>query len=129
MAADLAIIGARVRTLDPVRPLATAVAGEHGTIVAVGDEAPVRDVCDATTEVLDARGNALIPGLVDSHLHPFWGAELARGTDLSGCRTSEEGLAALAASTPQRGWLFAWGLDYDAAPAPREIGEAAGGAA
>ena len=79
--------------------------------------------------MLDARGNALVPGLVDSHLHPFWGAELARGTDLSECRTREAVLAALAASTPQRGWLFAWGLDYDAAPTPAEIGEAVDGAA
>ena len=55
-----------------------------GVIVAVGD---VRDECDARTEVLDARGNALVPGLVDSHLHPFWGAELARGVDLGGLRT------------------------------------------
>ena len=38
-------------------------------------------------------------------------------------------LAALAAGTPQRGWLFAWGLDYDAAPTPAEIGEAVRGAA
>ena len=66
---------------------------------------------------------------MDSHLHPFWGAELARGTDLGRCRTREAVLAALAASTPQRGWLFAWGLDYDAAPTAAEIGEAVGGAA
>ena len=61
------------------------------------------------------RGQALIPGLVDSHVHPFWGAELARGTDLA-LPDARGVLAALAASTPQRGWLFAWGLDYDAAP-------------
>ncbi|HEY6889950.1 MAG TPA: amidohydrolase family protein, partial [Solirubrobacter sp.] len=129
MAADLAILNARVRTLDPAQPFAEAVAVKGGTIVAVGDTATVREACDARTEVLDARGNALIPGLVDSHLHPFWGAELARGTDLSRCRTREEVLAALAASEPQRGWLFAWGLDYDAAPTPAEIGEVVGGAA
>ena len=45
----------------------------------------MRAHCDARTEVLHARGNALVPGLVDSHLHPFWGAELARGIDLSRC--------------------------------------------
>jgi predicted amidohydrolase YtcJ len=129
MAAELAIVGARVRTLDPARPLAEAVAVRHGTIVAVGDEAEVRAHCDARTEVVDARGNALVPGLVDSHVHPFWGAELARGTDLSHSRTKEEVLAALAASTPERGWLFAWGLDYDAAPTPGEIAEAVNGAA
>jgi predicted amidohydrolase YtcJ len=127
--ADLAIVGARVRTLDPAKPFATAVAVHQGTIVAVGDDAEVRAHCDASTEILHARGQALIPGLVDSHLHPFWGAELARGTDLSHCTTREEVLAALATSTPQRGWLFAWGLDYDAAPTAREIGDAVNGAA
>ena len=129
MAAELAIVNARVRTLDPAQPFAEAVAMRGGTIVAVGDELDVRAYCDARTEVLDARGNALIPGLVDSHLHPFWGAELARGTDLSGCRTREAVLEALAAGTVHRGWLFAWGLDYDAAPTPQEIGEAVSGAA
>src|SRR4051812_23642867 len=129
MAADLAIVGARVRTLDPARPFAEAVAAENGTIVAVGDDATIREHCDARTEVLDARGNALVPGLVDSHVHPFWGAELARGVDLGGPRTKSEVLALLAQAQPQRGWLFAWGLDYDAAPTAREIGDAVRGAA
>src|SRR5215207_2832238 len=129
MAADLAIVGARIRTLDPGRPFATAVAMRRGTIVAVGGEAEVRAHCDARTEVLHAGGQALIPGLVDSHLHPFWGAELARGVDLSLCKTTEEVLTALAAGTVQRGWLFAWGLDYDAAPRVDEIAAAVDGAA
>ena len=67
-------------------------------------------------------GAALVPGLVDSHLHPFWGAELARGVDLGRARTQVEVLAALTAGEPERGWLFAWGLDYNAAPTPRQIG-------
>ena len=129
MPADLAIVGARIRTLDPARPFATAVAVRHGTIVAVGGEAEVRAHCDARTEVLHAGGQALIPGLTDSHLHPFWGAELARGVDLSHCKTSEEVLAALAAGTVNRGWLFAWGLDYDAAPSIPDIAAAVDGAA
>src|SRR3954463_760477 len=81
VAADLAIVNARVRTLDPARPFASAVAVRAGTIVAVGED--VGDDCDARTEVIDAHGSALIPGLTDSHLHPFWGAEIARGVDLS----------------------------------------------
>jgi len=127
MAADLAIVGARVRTLDPKRPFARAVAIRGGTIVAVGDD--VRAACDARTEVLDARGAALIPGLVDSHIHPFWGAEVARGVDLRGCASPAEALERLRAAEPQRGWLFAWGLDYDVAPTAAAIGEACGGAA
>jgi predicted amidohydrolase YtcJ len=127
MSADLAIVGARVRTLDPAQPFASAIALKHGTIIAVGDD--VSEECDAGTEIIDARGAALIPGLTDSHLHPFWGAELARGVDLSHERTQEDVLAALAAGEVQRGWLFAWGLDYNLAPTPAEIAAAVGGAA
>ena len=49
MPADLAIVGARIRTLDPVRPWASALAVQDGVIVAVGDADDVRQVCDATT--------------------------------------------------------------------------------
>src|SRR5690242_19622467 len=108
MAADLAIVNARIRTLDPGRPFASAVAVRAGTIVAVGED--VSDETDARTDVIDANGAALIPGLVDSHLHPYWGAELARGVDLGAARTKADVLAALAAGEPERGWLFAWGL-------------------
>jgi predicted amidohydrolase YtcJ len=125
MSADLAIVNAAVRTLDPARPSAVAVRG--GTIVAVGDD--VREHIDARTEVIDGRGNALVPGLVDSHIHPFWGAELARGLDLSGCTNRAQVLAALADTQPADGWVFAFGLDYDAAPTARQIGEAVRGAA
>ena len=123
--ADLAIVNARVRTLDPARPFASAVGVRGGMIVSVGDEVEI----GARTEVIDARGAALVPGLVDSHIHPFWGAELARGLELSELRTKDEVLTALAAERPHRGWVFAWGLDYDAAPTPAEIGAATGGAA
>ena len=122
MAADLAILEAWVRTLDPERPFTHAVAMKDGVIIALGDD--VRAACDGKTEVIDARGAALIPGLVDSHMHPFWGAELARGVDLRACRTPADTLVALRAGKPHRGWLFGWGLDYDAAPTPAEMADA-----
>ena len=62
-------------------------------------------------------------------MHPFWGAELARGVDLRACRTPADTLLALRGGKPQRGWLFGWGLDYDAAPTPAEIADALPGVA
>jgi predicted amidohydrolase YtcJ len=118
-AADLAIVGARIRTLDPRRPHATAVAIRRGTIVAVGSDAEVRDHCDAATDVVDAGGRALVPGLVDGHLHPFWGAELARGIDLSDASSLDDVGAVLRearAATGRGEWIFAHGLDYDVFP-------------
>ena len=48
-AADGAIIGAHVRTLDADRPAATAIAWRDGVIVAVGADDEVRGVCGAGT--------------------------------------------------------------------------------
>ncbi len=89
-AADLAILGARVRTLDPDRPQATAIAACDGIIVAVGDDADVRAVCDARTNLIDGSDLAIVPGLTDSHFHPFWGAEATQGADLTRVRTVEQ---------------------------------------
>jgi predicted amidohydrolase YtcJ len=114
-AAERAIVGARIRTLDPALPFASAVAIAGGRIVAVGDEAAVRDHCDASTEILDARGAAIVPGLTDSHLHPMWATAFAVGVDTSGCATRDELAAALAAERERLGpdaILRAWALDY-----------------
>ena len=85
--ADMAVLGARIRTLDPAQPWATAVAWRGGTIVAVGDDAAVRAACDARTETIDGRGLALVPGLVDAHQHPLMGADETVGADLAGLTT------------------------------------------
>jgi len=115
--ADLAVLGASIRTLDPGRPSASAVAIRDGRIAAVGDDAEVRALCAAETEVVDGRGIALVPGLVDSHIHPFHGTDGTRGADLNGLRTLDEVRGALAAErarcTPGE-WLLGWGLSYDA---------------
>jgi hypothetical protein len=50
---DLAILGARIRTLDPDRPWATAVAIRDGVIVAVGDDDEVRTASGPGAELID----------------------------------------------------------------------------
>jgi predicted amidohydrolase YtcJ len=116
-AADLAILGAAIRTLDPARPSATAVAVRDGLITAVGDDAEVREHTGPGTELIDGRGMAVVPGLVDSHIHPFHGTDGTRGADLNGLRTLDEVRGALAAERARCApgeWLLGWGLSYDA---------------
>src|SRR5688500_15112131 len=133
--ADLAVLGAAVRTLDPVRPHASAVAVRDGLIVAVGDDTEVREHTGPGTELVDGRGMAIVPGLVDSHIHPFHGTDGTRGADLTGLRSLHEVRGALAAERARCGpgeWLLGWGLSYDAFDG-RPIGadavaEATGGA-
>ncbi|MGV9353079.1 amidohydrolase [Streptomyces misionensis] len=113
-AADLVLTGAQVRTLDPARPTATAVAVRDGVISAVGEAADVRDWSGPGTEIVDLRGAHLVPGLVDSHSHPVWGLEMATGADLSGVRDLAGLRAALAGAERIGGWVLGHGLDHNA---------------
>lgn len=108
------IRGARIRTLEPARPWAEAVAIRDGAIVAVGDDREVAGHVGAATETIDGGGLALVPGLTDAHIHPVWGAELAVGAELNGLTTLaavRDALAAEAARTPAGEWVRGWGLD------------------
>jgi predicted amidohydrolase YtcJ len=113
---DLALVNGRVRTLDPTRPQATAVAVSDAAIVAVGDDSEVRGQCNGGTEIVDLQGAAAIPGLVDSHMHPFSGATFALGADLLDARTLDDVLGALDAERRKCApgeWVRGWGLDYN----------------
>ncbi|MCX5378666.1 amidohydrolase [Streptomyces sp. NBC_00091] len=113
-AADTVLTGARVRTLDPARPEAGAVAVSGGEIVAVGHEADVRDWRGPATRVLDLGGATLTPGLTDAHSHPVWGVEMATGTDLSAVRDLDQLRAALRGADRTGGWILGFGLDHNA---------------
>lgn len=67
--ADVIVRHARIATLDPRRPLADAAAIRDGKFVAVGGDAEVMPLGGAGTQVIDAGGRTVIPGLNDSHLH------------------------------------------------------------
>ncbi|HWY23956.1 MAG TPA: amidohydrolase family protein, partial [Nevskia sp.] len=72
-AAALIVRNARITTLDPRQPQASALAAAAGKLLAVGDDAGVMRLAGAGTQVIDAQGRRLIPGLIDSHLHVIRG--------------------------------------------------------
>jgi predicted amidohydrolase YtcJ len=116
VAPDLIIVGARIRTLDPSRPFASAVAARDGLVVAVGDDAEIRSLADSRTEVVDGARLHVVPGLTDSHIHPFMGAIRTRGADLTKARTIDDVRAAMAAERERVGpgaWVRGWGCTYD----------------
>jgi predicted amidohydrolase YtcJ len=125
-AADRAVLNAHVRTLDPERPRASALAIRGGTIIAVGSDAEIRAVCDGATELIDGAGATVVPGLVDGHIHPL-NADGFRGADLTRCSTLVETQAALARERERvgdDGWVRGWGLDYGAFHGSEISGEA-----
>jgi len=111
--ADGAILGASIRTLDDDRPRASALAWRDGVLIAVGDDAEVRESVGPRTRVIDGRGMAVVPGLTDSHIHPFWGTRVTRGVDLRSATTLDEVRARLTAD-PSRGWVLAHSARYEA---------------
>ncbi len=113
---DLLLVGGRVRTLDRARPQATAIALAGGEIAAVGDDAEIRALAGGRTETIDLRSAAVVPGLIDSHIHPFHGADVARGADLTNLWTLDDVRGALAAERARCApdeWVLGYGLDYD----------------
>jgi predicted amidohydrolase YtcJ len=110
-AADGAIVGASIRTLDAERPWASAVAWRDGVLVAVGDD--VGEHIGPRTRVIDGAGLAVVPGLTDSHIHPFWGTRLTRGVDLRDAGSLDEIRARLAAAPREGEWVLAHSAHYE----------------
>jgi predicted amidohydrolase YtcJ len=65
----LALVNGRILTLDPRRPVVTALAVAGGRIAATGGRGEVEGRRDRRTRVIDLRGATVIPGLVDAHAH------------------------------------------------------------
>ena len=73
-AADIVLLNGRITTMDPARPEATALAARDGTFVAVGSDDEMQGLIGPFTQVIDAKGHQVIPGLNDSHTHAIRGA-------------------------------------------------------
>ncbi len=117
MAADLAVVDTSIRTLDPARPSASAVAIENGVIVAIGDTAEVRAACDAGTNVISGAGWHVTPGLTDGHQHLLMGSQVAQGINFDRVSTLAEVRALLRAERERLGpdaWLTGFAFEYSA---------------
>lgn len=84
--ADQVFTNGAVYTVNPHQPWATAVAIHNGRITYVGDDAGSEIHIGTDTEVIDLQGKMLMPGFIDSHMHP-----MAAGTRFLRCDL--EGLA------------------------------------
>ena len=94
--ADLVVLNADVRTVDPAMPRARGFAVRDGRFVAVGAGAALEALIGATTTVVDAGGDTVVPGFVDGHTHLRSGSSLAVGVDLTGLTDTVEWLERIA---------------------------------
>jgi predicted amidohydrolase YtcJ len=117
-AADLVIVGGDVRTGDPDRPHATAIAIRDGEIVAVGGDGELRYLVGDTTRVVELTGQTVTPGLVDGHCHlSGLGADLDN-VSVRDTATAEAAAAIVAAAAPEVAgdWVLGRGWDQNKWP-------------
>jgi len=88
--ADLAIVNAKVWTVDAKAPKAEAVAVFGTRIVAVGSNTEIRKLIGGRTRTIDARGKSVLPGFVDAHVHFSDGGFGLSGVNLKDAATREE---------------------------------------
>ena len=80
--ADIVLINGTVLTVDRNDSAAQALAIRDGKIAAVGTTDAIKALAGASTEIIDLRGRAVTPGLIDSHVH-FSAADALFTVDLS----------------------------------------------
>ena len=114
-AADLIVVNADIRTVDPGKPRVQAFAVEDGKFIALGSDAEIKALAGSGTRVIDAAGKTVTPGFIDGHSHLTSGADFVTGVDLSYIpekKTWLEMIKAADARLPKGAWLLGGGWDY-----------------
>lgn len=68
--ADLILFNGKIVTVDSNFSVEQAIAVRDARIVAVGGDDDILRLKDEDTETIDLEGKMLLPGLIDSHVHP-----------------------------------------------------------
>ena len=113
-AVTLAVVNARIWTGDPSRPWETAVAVSGDRIVSVGSTAAIRKLAGSGARVVDANGQMVVPGFIDSHVHFVTSGMNLSSVQLRDAKTPAEfisRIAAFARTAPTGAWIT--GGDWD----------------
>ena len=68
--ADLILLNGKIVTVNKAFAISEGVAVADNKIMAVGSDSEMRNLSGLRTRIIDLHGKTVIPGLIDSHLHP-----------------------------------------------------------
>jgi len=111
--ADLILFNGKVYTVNEQQPWAEAVAIKDGEIIAVGDLSEVKLLAGKATKHQDLKGNMLLPGFIDSHVHPVMGGAYVRSLSLdtfAGPARWLEQISDYAKQNPDNKVIFGYGF-------------------
>jgi predicted amidohydrolase YtcJ len=116
LCADLIFVNGKVITVNEKDEITEAVAVRDGKILRVGSNDYVQEVKGESTDVHDLEGLPLLPGLIDSHMHPgsygvFWVRGVSCGPDVASMEELLERIEGKADATPKGRWILGYTLD------------------
>ncbi len=116
-AIDLVLYHGKIHTLDPSRPVVSALAFRDGRIVFAGDDAAALDLLPHRTadNAVDLQGACVLPGLTDAHLHfqLFSLALSAVDVETETLDAALQAVADRASHTPGGKWILGTGWNHN----------------
>jgi predicted amidohydrolase YtcJ len=106
--ADLIVFNANIFTGSLAQPQASAFAIRNGRIYSVGTDAEILELKTSSTQIIDAGGRRLIPGISDAHIHLLNESNFTFTVRWDGVRTLRRALSMLseqAERTPEGQWV------------------------
>lgn len=106
--------GGDIVTMDPAIPFVEAVAVRSGIIINTGTAEECRKALGNGFEEIDLDGRTLLPGFIDTHLHPTVMVFFEMNADLGNVRSMNELKTLLKEASlkgPSDGWIV--GLNFD----------------
>ncbi len=113
---DRILLNARLTTLNRSQPRASALAIFRDRIVAVGDDDTIRALAGPETQIDNAGGRPVLPGLTDAHIHWEGVARSLNEVNVFEVSTKEEALrrvAERARQTAPGAWITGRGWTQD----------------
>ncbi|MFW9900419.1 MAG: amidohydrolase [Candidatus Thorarchaeota archaeon] len=94
--------GGTIITMDDNQPRVDAVGIKGEKISAIGPLEYVKEKLNDKFELIDLRGNILLPGFIDSHMHPISLLFFLINVDLSSCKSLTEVIDLINKSAEQK---------------------------
>ena len=90
--AGVVLRNGKIYTADPARSIQQSLAFTGNTIVAVGSDKDVAALIGPKTTIIDLKGKLILPGLIDTHIHPIFGAVNGSKCSLTGVKATIDAL-------------------------------------
>ncbi len=115
--ANTILVNGKIYTGDG--KIVSSLAIVQDRISLLGSDSEVLESAGSETEVIDLKGRLVIPGFIDTHIHPSMaGAVMTGDIDFKTLRPQsiadlQEIIRKKASETPNGGWIQGWGYDEE----------------